>query len=80
MTAAQYRTTDRYLAAFLCFKGAVLEDWQRLGPKKVEFCFTAGPRLHELLRLYWSGHLLPLIPSQLFKVHHRLKCLAIERR
>lgn len=77
MTPAQHTTTDRYLASFLCFRGAVLLSHRRLGPKKVEFSFRADQQLHDLLRLYWSGQLTPVIPADLFACLHRLKCLSI---
>jgi len=80
MTSAEYKTTDRYLASFLAFRGSALTGHRRVGPKKVEFRFRADPELHELLRLYWSGRLTPLIPAELFSSFHRLKCLSIERQ
>jgi hypothetical protein len=79
MISAQYITTDRYLASFLHFRGAALEGLRRLGPKKIEFRFRADPRLHELLRLYWSGQLTPIVPSLLFQSLQKLKSLSLER-
>ena len=79
MMTPQYMTTDRYLASFLCFRAAVLLSYRRVGPKTVEYCFRADEELHELLRLYWSGQLTPVIPAQLFATLHRLKCLSIFR-
>ncbi len=75
----QYLTTDFYLAAFLCNRGGALLSLRRLGPKKVEFRFRTGEQLHELLRLYWSGNLVPVIPWELFMCYHRLKCLSIDK-
>ncbi len=79
MTTPLYKTTDRYLAAFLYFRAAVLLSFRRIGPKKVEFSFRADAELHELLRLYWSRRLTPLIPADLFVAYHRLKCVSIVR-
>ncbi len=79
MTAPQYTTTDIYLAAFLCDRGMPLQGVKRLRPKKVEFRFDASEELHMLLRLYWSGEYVLLIPSTLFAELHRLRCLSITR-
>lgn len=79
MPDPEYITSDFYLAAFLCHRGATLSSLRRLGPKKVLFRFKTGPQLHELLRLYWSGNLTPVIPWELFMCYHRLKCLSIDR-
>ena len=79
MTSPQYMSTDRYLASFLCFRGAVLLSHRRVGPKTVEFFFRANEELRELLRFYWSGQLTPIIPSEVFASLHRLKCLSIVR-
>ena len=75
----EYVTTDVYLSAFLCHKGAVLCEFRRLGPKKVEFRFATGPELHSLLRLYWGGRLTPVIPSELFLILRRLRNLSINK-
>jgi hypothetical protein len=74
-----YLTTDFYLASFLCHRGATLASLRRTGSKRVEFGFQAGPQLHALLRLYWSGQLTPVIPWELFMCLHRLKCASINR-
>ncbi len=79
MTIPEYMTTDFYLAAFLVHRGASLLGLRRLGPKKVEFRFATGEKLHGLLRLYWSGDLTPVVPWELAMCHHRLKCLSIDR-
>jgi hypothetical protein len=79
MTPAEYVTTDFFLSAFLVHKGATLLGLRRLGPKKVEFRFETGESLHALLRLFWSGHVVPVIPWELFLCYHRLKCLSIDR-
>jgi hypothetical protein len=73
MTAPEYVTTDLYLAAFLRHRGAVLTGLRRLGPKKVELRFEATPELHDLLRLYWSGVLTPVVPWELFMTLRQLK-------
>src|SRR4051812_40516829 len=76
---AEYITTDFYLSSFLCHKGATLVGLRRLGTKKVEFRFETGEQLHQLLRLYWSGNLTPVIPWELFMCLKKLKCLSIDR-
>lgn len=73
MDTPLYRTNDPYLAAFLVSEGAPLAGRTRLGPKRVEFRFEADERLHHLLRLYWSGQPLFLVPSGLFRSLRRLK-------
>jgi hypothetical protein len=75
----EYLTTDFFLASFLVHKGATLRGLRRLGPKKVEFRFQTGEHLHGLLRLYWSGNIVPVIPWEMFLCYHRLKCLSIDR-
>ena len=79
MTTPEYATNDIYLASFLCHHNASLTSLTRLGPKKVELRFVADAPLHELLRAYWSGRLIPVIPQELFGCLHRLKCLSIGR-
>lgn len=51
----------------------------RTGPKTVEFRFEANAALHDLLRLYWSGTLTPVVPRALFECLHRLRCQSITR-
>ena len=34
---------------------------------------------HDLLRAYWSGNIVPVIPWEMFLCYHRLKCLSIDR-
>lgn len=75
----EYVTTDIYLSAFLCHKSANFLGLKRLGPKKVEFRFAANAEVHSLLRLYWSGHLTPVIPWELFMCLRRLKNLSINK-
>lgn len=75
MTTPLYRTTDPYLAAFLCSRGVPLEGCTRLRPKKAEFRFPADRDLHGLLRLYRSGQFVPVIPAELFAALRRLKTL-----
>src|SRR5689334_13283328 len=72
-----YRTTDPYLASFLSHRDAVLAGCKRLRPKKNEFQFVADARLHNLLRLYWSGTPTVVVPSQLLKRQQFLKRLAL---
>ncbi len=79
MTATEYVTTDIYCASFLRHRGALLTGLRRLGPKKVEFRFLAGPELHDLLRLYWSGVLTPVIPWELFMTMRQLKNTSINK-
>lgn len=74
-----YVTTDLYLSAFLCHKGAIMEGLRRLGPKRVEFRFAADERLHHLLRLYWSGSLTPVVPWEMFMSMRTLKNESINR-
>jgi hypothetical protein len=73
MDAPQYKTTDVYLSAFLLSEGAALQGRTRLAPKRVEFRFRADERLHELLRWYWRGQPLPLVPARLFASLRTLK-------
>ncbi len=77
MTAAIYRTTDVYLASFLLDCEATLAGCRRLRPKKTEFQFVADLRLHQLLRLYWSGMPTPLVPAELLKTLRDLKRRAL---
>ena len=79
MTPPEYVTNDFFLAAFLVHKGATILGLRRLGPKRVEFRFETGEKLHELLRLYWSGRIASVIPWEMFLCYHRLKCLSIDR-
>ena len=79
MTTPEYVTNDFFLAAFLVHKGATIRGLRRLGPKRVEFRFETGETVHGLLRLYWSGHVAPVVPWELFLCYHRLKCLSIDR-
>ena len=79
MAAPEYVTNDFFLAAFLVHKGTTILGLRRLGPKRVEFRFETGEKVHELLRLYWSGNVAPVIPWELFLCYHRLKCLSIDR-
>lgn len=79
MAAPVHLTRDFYLAAFLVHKGASLVGIRRIGPKKVEFRFEAGEPLHGLLRLYWSGNIVPVVPGEMFLCLRKLKCLSIDR-
>lgn len=73
MTDPLYATNDPYLASFLLNQGSVLAGYTRLGPKRVEFRFVADQKLHGLLRLYWSGTRIPLVPARLFAALRTLK-------
>ena len=75
----EHVTTDLYLSAFLCHKGATFLGLKRLGQKKVEFRFAADEHLHDLLRLYWSGDLTPVIPCELLQCLRRLKNASINK-
>lgn len=77
--APQHVTTDPYLAAFLCYRGAAFLGCKRVRPKTVEFRFAADAVLHTLMRAYWAGDLTPVVPAILFAHLHRLKCLSIDR-
>ena len=79
MTKPTYTTTDPHLASFLVSEEAVLVCLERVGPKKVLFSFEASRELHVLLRLYWGGQPLPVVPSRLFATLHALKCRSITR-
>ncbi len=79
MTVPLYATTDSYLAAFLAANGAVFDHLHRLSPKKVAYHFISDPRVHGLLRLYWSGADVPMVPARFAEAHRRLKCLSIAR-
>jgi hypothetical protein len=67
-----HRINDPYLASFVLSQGAAFAGCTRLGPKKMEFRFVAEERLHALLRFYWSGEAMLLVPS---KLHDALKTL-----
>ena len=75
----EHLTTDIYLSAFLCHKGATLQGLTRLGQKRVEFRFLANAELHALIRLYWSGHLTPVVPWELLQCLRRLKNASINK-
>ena len=79
MNAALHRTTDPYLASFLSSQKAALAGCTRIGPKKVEFRFVADRRLHALLRLYWSGEPVLLVPARLLASLRALKSRSITR-
>jgi hypothetical protein len=72
-------TTDPYLASFLLNQGGVLLYCERLGPKRVEFNFAADRRLHDVLRLYWSGVPVEVVPSRLFDALRFLKSRSLTR-
>ncbi len=63
VSSPQYVTTDWYLASFVLCQGIPLTGWRRIGPKKVEFRFPAGQRLHDALRLYWAGVPTIVVPA-----------------
>ncbi len=73
MSVPIHRTTDVFLASYLLSQQAALASCQRLGPKRVEFSFAADCRLHELLRLYWSGEPTLLVPARLMDALRTLK-------
>ena len=77
MDPPHYTTTDRYLSSFILYHRAALISCTRLGPKKVEYRFRSDRRLHELLRLYWSGLPTPVVPRRLFAALQRLKSLSL---
>ncbi len=79
MPTPPYTTTDPHLAAFLVSEGADLLSLVRTGPKRVVFSFPASRELHVLLRQYWGGHPLPVIPAKLLDTLHDLKCRSITR-
>jgi predicted transcriptional regulator len=79
MTTSRYTTNDPHLAAFLVSEGAELLSLARTGPKRVLFSFPASRELHVLLRQYWGGHTLPVVPSKLLDTLHDLKCRSITR-
>ncbi len=73
MSKGIYRTNDPYLASFLLNEGAELLGCTRLGPKRMQFRFTADRMLHQLLRLYWSGAATSVAPGRLFAALRQLK-------
>ena len=79
MTRPIHTVTDPLLAAFLDSQGAVLESCERLRPKKVAYRFSADLRLHGLLRLYWSGQPVPIVPGRFAASLRKLKSLSISR-
>jgi hypothetical protein len=79
MTDALYTTNDPHLAAFLACEGARFVGLERLGPKRVHYSFVADRELHLLLRQYWGGHAIPVVPFKLLDTLHTLRCLSIAR-
>src|SRR5205085_33573 len=79
MSVIEYATNDPYLASFVLSEGAVLLGCRRLAPKRVEFRFESDWRLHELLRLYWGGQPIRLVPADLFRAHRYLKRRTVVR-
>jgi hypothetical protein len=79
MNPPTYTTADIHVASFLRSEGATFLGCQRIRPKRVDFDFLADRELHLLLRLYWGGQPLPIVPSKLLAAHHELKCLSITR-
>jgi hypothetical protein len=77
---AVYTTIDPHLASFLVSEGAVLTGLKRTGPKTVLFSFEASRELHMLLRLYWGGHPIPVVPAKLLRTLRDLKRRSITRR
>ena len=73
MNVAIHVTNDPYLASFVLSEGVALAGSKRLGPKTVEFSFLADRRLHELLRVYWSGQKISVAPVRLFASLRMLK-------
>lgn len=80
MTDPHYKTNDPYLSSFLVSQGAPLVGCQRLGPKTVEYRFVADRRLHGLLRFYWSGEPILLVPSRLLGALRQLKRRSLTQR
>ncbi len=72
MRRTLYATHDPSLASFFLSQGAVLAGHSRLGPKRIEFRFVADRALH-LLRLYWSGAPVAVVPARLFDALRALK-------
>jgi hypothetical protein len=79
MTLPFYKTTDTYLASFLLSQDFFPVNWERLTPKKVLFRFEADERLHDLLRLYWSGQPILIAPVGLFAALRKLKSRTLVR-
>ena len=79
MSAVLYKTIDPYLASFILSEGAVFVGCRRLGPKTVEFSFLADRQLHVLLRAYWSGLAMLMVPARLFDALRFLKSRSITR-
>lgn len=79
MTAPLHTTTDIHLAGYLDANGATLHHTRRLGPKKVAYRFVADERVHGLLRLYWGGQPVPMVPGQFAASLRKLKRLSIFR-
>lgn len=79
MIDALYTTTDAHLSAFLVNEGARFVGLDRLSSKRVLFSFIADRELHVLLRRYWSGDPIPLVPSRLLGTLFSLRCLSIRR-
>jgi len=79
MTAVLHKTTDPYLASFVLSEGAILTGCRRVGPKKVEFGFVADHTLHALLRVFWSGQLILVVPARLFEALRVLKSRSLTR-
>lgn len=75
MTASRYETSNTFLASFLLSQGVRLGSFEHVSARRVLYRFVADDKLHECLRLYWSGIPTPITPGYLFATLHRLKCL-----
>jgi hypothetical protein len=79
MPPVLYKTNDPYLASFILSEHAVFVGCRRLGPKTVEYSFVADRTLHALLRVYWSGRLILIVPARLMDALRFLKSRSITR-
>lgn len=69
-----YETSDIYIAAFLMTVGADLVGVDRSDRKRVKFQLKTDPETREeLVRGYWSGKAMTIVPSQLFSCLKHLK-------
>lgn len=73
MSLSYHETSNVYLASFLLSQGCTLLGFSRPSYRRIVFRFTAEPKLHEALRVYWSAKPAAVVPAALFGELRRLK-------
>ena len=79
MSPSEYETSNIYLASFLRCQGMTFLGFKRASERRVLFRFASEPKLHVLLRLYWSGAPVELVPFGLFGALRNFKRLVRRR-